>query len=946
MTPQRRLYRMRPLTAALLCLPGLLLCGWYAWKAFSGLDGYRRFTDPERSLALEDFQISLHDALTADLRRLTMPPSPEPSRLERLVLRMGSDAVDALFGDPARADAAGYVKAELETGGKLQEVEVRVRGTQHWNVLGQQRSLKVRLPQGELYDGHRVFNLINDPSPMVVGEELILDLARESGILTPRSDFVRVLVNGADLGVLRFETPPDEGLLRLRRRMPGSIYSSNLPSGTSTDELWDGARHWNKVAWREEAAKDDLDELDRLLSRLAGDSVRRFADFARHEVDLEAFAAHEALDMAFGGDQHDFRDNHKLYFDPYRGRFEPVAWNFRGFKHERRLDLVENPILLRLKLVPEYLTARARALHGLLAGEGRVEAVRRRGRKALRRLAPELASDRWFDAYKMLPGIDRFHRQMMRPMDLEHAALVFESELATYAARHAFLTAELERNPLWIEVGQARPSAPAPSSEQGPNPTHVMPVSFVIDGHAGVKLEGLSISWAEDCADPSFTLRAAEGPGAGGPPVDPRDLILHSRVGLEPTGGKAGGSEGPVRTVPVPTRTPFEVVSSCRPGSIEAWGTNLATSSRVRSRPAPPDLLARVPAGALGIDDVPRMVPGETAPEPRLLAPPAAETVTLGPGDVAIDGTRVFESRQRVEVAAGTRLRMGPLASLVFLGPVALRGTAKAPIVVEGATAEPWGGIAIQGRATAGSVLEHVIVRGGTRPSWRMIPYPGTVDIHDTERVALRHCRLGGNAGADDLLHAVYVDDLLLEDCVIEDAAADAADLEFVEGVLRRVELLRSGDDGLDLMGSRIDLVDAVIVGCAGNAVSAGEETEARVLGSLLAGCKVGVLAKNASTVALAGTLLYGDEVGVRVYKRTTRYGGDSRIEADALWVVGCGRPSRTDDDSVDALSFGRVELRARRGGGLDHLLEDVLGLGDLEEIGPFVASRLKEAGR
>jgi hypothetical protein len=474
----------------------------------------------------------------------------------------------------------------------------------------------------------------------------------------------------------------------------------------------------------------------------------------------------------------------------------------------------------------------------------------------------------------------------------------------------------------------------------------VTPIAFIVDGHAGVRLEGLSISWAGECADPSFTLRAAEGSGAGGPAVDPRGLMLHSRVGLEPTGDEDGGSEGPVQTVPVPARTPFEVISSCRPGSIEAWGTHLATSSRVRSRPAPPGLLARLPAAALGVDDVPRLVPGETAPEPRLLAEPVSGPVSLGPGDVAVEKTTVFEAHQRVEVAAGTRLRMGAGASLVFLGPVLLRGTSERPVVIEGAGAEPWGGIAIQGRATAGTVLEHVIVRGGTRPSWRMIPYPGTVNIHDTEDVTLRGCRFGGNAGADDVLHAVYVGGLLVEDCVIEDAAADAADLEFVEGVLRRVSLVRSGDDGLDLMGSDIDLVDGVIVGCAGNAVSAGEETGVRVLGSLLAGCKVGVLAKNASTATLAGTLLHGDAIGVRVYKRTTRYGGDSRVEADALWVVGCGRPSRIDGDSADALSFGRVELRARRGGGLDHLLEDVLGLRDFEGIDAFVAARLGQEGR
>jgi hypothetical protein len=936
MSPLRRLYRVRPLPATLLCLPGLLLCAWYGWLAFSNLDGYRRFVEPGRPLEAAEFQIALHDVVAADLRRLTMPPPPEPSRLEHFAFHMSSDDVDALFGDPGRALERGYVKAELEIGGRPREVEVRVRGSQHWHVLGRQRSLKIRLPQGDLYDGHRVFNLINDPSPMVIGEELILDLAREGGVLTPHSDFARVRVNGADLGVMHLETQPDEGLLRLRRRMPGSIYSSDLPGGAEAAELWAGPAHWSKVAWRDDDSREDRAELERLLERLRGATVRQFADFARHEIDLGAFAAHEAVDIAFGGEQHDFRDNHKLYFDPYRGRFEPIAWNFRGFKHERRLDLVENPILLRLKLVPEYLDARARALHELLAGEGRVEAVRRRGRKALRRLVPELASDHRFDAYKLLPGVDRFRRQLMRPMDIERAALVFESELATYAARHAFLTAELERNPLWIEVGETRAAAGA---------GFATPLALVVDGHAGVILEGLRVAWAGSCEDPSWSLYRAGTVGGEGGEVEPGGLELHPRVALaaRENGGKGAGA---VLAVPVPARNPFELLSSCRPERIEAWGAQLATGSRVRARPAPPELLARLPAEALGADDVPRMMPGEVAPEPRLLSRPAEEIVALGPGEVLVEATRVFGAHQRVEIAAGTRMRMGSGAALVFLGPVAFRGTGDEPIAIEGAGGASWGGIAIQGRATAGSSLEHVIVRGGTRPSWRMIPYPGTLNLHDTRDVTLRHCRLLGNADADDALHAVYVEGLLLEDSVVEDAAADAVDLEFTGGVLRRVELVRSGDDGLDLMGSRIDLVDSVIAGCAHNGVSAGEETEVRVLGSLVAGCKVGVLVKNASGAALDGTLLYEHEVGVRVYQRTVRYQGESRIEGDALWAVDCGRPFRTDARSADTLSFGRVELRARSGGGLDHLLENVLGLDGPGGIGPFVAARRGEVRR
>jgi hypothetical protein len=513
---------------------------------------------------------------------------------------------------------------------------------------------------------------------------------------------------------------------------------------------------------------------------------------------------------------------------------------------------------------------------------------------------------------------------------------VLFSELKTYAKRHAFLLKELQRNPLWLARGQTR-TEPDPTDESGETLRHVTALELIVDGQAGAVLEELSVEFDAECADRSFEARVAGRPIEG--------LTLHPRTAVVAR-DNPGRAEGKVRSLPAPARYPLELISACEPESVEAWATHLATGSRIRSRPAFGTLLERLPGSALGPGDVPRFEPGETAPDPHLLWPPPAETVRLGPGAVEIAATRIFEPQQTVEVVAGTQLRLGQGASLVFLGPVRFAGTAAAPITVEGADGADWGGIAVQGLATAGSSFDHVIVRGGTAPSWRSVPYPGVFDVHHTSEIAFRNCRFGHSRQEHDMLHAVYVDDLIVEDCAFEDTSGDAVDLEFVKGVLRRVSFLRSGDDALDLMGSEVDLVDSVAVGCGGYGVSAGEETEAAVRDSLLAGCKAGVLAKNASSVALGGTLLYDNRIGVRLYQRTVRYAGESRIDADALYAVECDRTGKTDDESAELLFLGRIERRIPRDGSLDHLLQDVLGLSDPDQVERFVAERLEGGGR
>ncbi len=913
----RRFYRARPLSAALLCLPGLLLCLWYGWSAFARFDRYRRATGDEVPLTLEDLHIQLFDILRRDLRRISMPPAPESTAVQHLSLHISSKNFQALVRGAEREAQRPYVSARLERDRTLQPLELRLRGQRHWHVMPRQKSLKVRLPVGSLLFGNRIFNLVNDPSPMVVGDQIMLDVLKERGVLTPLAFFVRLALNGADLGVFHYESQPEESLLRLNRRMPGSMYSGNLPPSARTEELWNVASRWKKVATGVDARGKKRADLKRFLAKINRATVSEFVDFARHEMDQRAFATFDAVDVAFAGDQHNYRENHKLYFDPYRGRWEPIAWNLGGFRDDRVFNLVENPILLRLKLIPGFVSLRNRILYDLLLGDCSVSSIRTRATDMLHELAPELKSDRYWDAYRLLPRIGGFYRRMLRPMDLRRAVLVLESELTTYEGRHAFLVRELEKNPLWIAVGASR-------AEQR------VPIQLVVDGRAGVSLRRFRARFSPSCEGVQWRVLRDDRPitpwSTDGQADVTQALDLFPAIGLIER-EDASRSRGKVRTQMVPAAYPFVVTSSCVPETVEAEGVHLATGSRVTSRPADAELLKRIPQKTLTPDDVPGLQPGEVSAHPWSLSPPGASSVQLGPGTVQVPQTRIFGEHERVSVAAGTRLQMGPRASLVFLGQVAFEGTRQQPIVVEGSASRAWGGIALQGPGTAGSRFRHVKVTGGTKPRWRLVPYPGMLNFHDTQDITVQNCHFGHNRKSDDVVHVTYVKNLLVEDSKVKLARSDAWDLEFTEGVLRRVEVIGAGDDGLDLMASDVEVLDSVVIGCKGNGISCGEETAAVVRNTLVADAKVGALAKNASRLNLYGSLLFRNLTGIEVYTRTVRYEGDSRVKADVLFVVDSKRPIHRADLGRDRLDVGRIQTSLPRAGALAHLLQDVLGL-------------------
>jgi hypothetical protein len=910
--------------AALLCLPGLLLMVWYGWRAFSGLDRYRRAAAPERRLDLTLFRIGLHDALRKDLRRLTLAEPAGRGRFSKLGLKVEGPALALLAEAAGQSEDRPWAAATLEDGGRRFPVSLRLRGQQPWHWLGLQRSLKVRLegdaPGGRAFFGGTVLNLLNDPNPVPVADELVLELARGLGLMTPGTGFARLRLNGADLGVFRAEGQVDESVLRRAGRFPANLFSGDLPPGAPAGALWREPARWKKVAWAE-GEKKELSELERLLALVREADAAGFVDFARHELDLERFAALEALEIVFGAEERDARRNHKLYLDPHRGRWEPLVRGLRGPRHRPELNLAEHPLGLRLKQVPGYLSLRARALRELLDGPASPGEVRARAFGLLEKLLPELVRDPHWDATRLLPPVDPFLRRMLRPMDETRLGLALEAELATFAERAAFLRATLERLAFQHELGA--PEAVAGGFSTG--------LGLWLEGETGLRLTGLRATFEPACPAPVWQVFVR------GEPLQPlsarAEIELASDLRLEPVARIRRARDGAPRAVTAPVRYDLRLASSCPPVRVEAWGERLDNRARVRSGPSTPGLLARGRYRHLGPAQVPGLASGEAGPHPWEVAEAEVDPgpIRLGPGRVEVSTSRVFPPGQRVEVAPGTTLALGTGVSLVFLGPLEVHGTRLEPVRVEATGPEAFGGLALQGPGTAGSRLRHLHIQGGDRPIWRAVTYTAALNVHDTRDVWLEDCRV--TAPAREGLHAGSVRGLRVDGLTVEDSPGDAVDLEFVEGELRDLRLLRAGDDGLDLMGGRLLLADSLLVGARGNALVAGEGCELRLVGSLLAGARVGLKVKNGARVSLQDSLVWGVELGLSVEAPTVHYPRRARLAADGLGLVGVGREARVAAAAARGVDLARVQRSLTDAGALGHLRREVLGLGDWQEL-------------
>jgi hypothetical protein len=290
---------------------------------------------------------------------------------------------------------------------------------------------------------------------------------------------------------------------------------------------------------------------------------------------------------------------------------------------------------------------------------------------------------------------------------------------------------------------------------------------------------------------------------------------------------------------------------------------------------------------------------------PKVIFPSRVQlkaTLKLGPGRIEIPLTRQFEADQPVQIAPGTTFALGAGASLIFKGPVQFLGSTTSPIRLLPAGQKRWGGLVLQGRSTAGSRLSGVIASGGSQPVSPPYIYPGMINFHDTRQISLSDCQFSNNLHSDDLIHTAYVQDLKAERITISQAFSDAWDLEFSQAQIADLRIQTSGDDGIDLMDTVLEITRSVIQDSQGNGISAGEQSNVTVSHSLIAHAGTGILAKNASFVQMSQSLLFENRKGLEIYQESPFYPGWSRITGSQIFISG-GQPLALDGVSEKAIA-------------------------------------------
>lgn len=811
-------------------------------------------------------------ALVRTARRVRSSVAPpalsDQHALRTLELDIGAAGIAELDADLPYSGRE-YQSATLTCGGTTRSVDVRYRGDTYVHWGGARKSIRVRTPKDDLFDGMRRFNLVVAKTPAHLNNFLSSRLASMLGLLAPRVELVRVVVDGDDRGIHVLTEQIDESTLRANRRMPGAIFEGELIGRDAwrglPNRLFDRAGLWEEEEKLDGPRAVRREPIDRLIAVVSAprdaSTARRLAEL----VDMDAFARWAVLEQLTQSHHFDHFHNWKLYWDPWLQRFQPIAWDVVGWQVSMRpaagapIDLhpVFTPLHAALHTSVAFLAARDRAVEDFFDGGGAA------------RLLEELArAEDLLDAN--LP------QDAFRPVD----------DRRTAAARSAFrdfvVRCVQELRDTWHRPHPVLAWRPrTPDGEDGA-------LLLCIGSDRPVRSVALHFPTAVEPRRVTVRIRRSDGVesiDAGALwRVDGRRVVVDVPIAsaLEPRFTFRGGSPARNhRLVPVPTCFEIELAG------VDVRRVERVVADERQDFARDPTLTASL-AGEICFG----------------FEPPPREA-TLLTGEVVVEQVRVFDGV--VRIAAGTTVRLAPGAALIFRNRVVADGSPAAPIRFvpdDGSPGSaPWGTIALVGPRASESRLSNCEIVGGGGLATGGWPFTGIISIHGADRVEVADCRLRDNLAPVDVIHVVHAG-VAFDRLTLDGAVEDGVDCDLSRVCVFDSRITGCGNDALDFMDSTAAVFGSRFERNGDKGISIGELSRVAVADVLLGRCAIGLEVRDGSAVTAMHCELAQCGVGVRAAEKEWRYGAGGDVTVIGSWFHG---------DGEAAAAAGRSRIRITR---------------------------------
>ncbi|NOR54969.1 MAG: hypothetical protein GQ531_02055 [Sulfurovum sp.] len=843
------LLRPRLNISMLIALLIILTMTFYSVLALNSFYTYKKIVNPTLELTLDRFHFFLKNELKKEYINITTPKAlnDDESPLKTFRITVKQTDIDGLSEDLPISGKDHYVDAYMSASDKkdaIYKVKMRYRGDNTFHWMYAQKSLRLKLAKNDVYNMAKSFNLINPPMFLQIRDMISYQIASDLGLITPEYYPVRVFINGAYMGTYIYLSQVDESLLRKHKLMPGSIYYGEAApiNENGIFDLCFNEKYWQKKAARNAEQKENRDDIQYFIEATNDMNHMQFFDFVNTMINKEKYFSYIALDRFTGSPHHDFGHNLKLYFDPYKGKFEPIEWDIRFWTDSELKDESLYQFILKASENPIFDAEIDRILYKML-NEYPISLLEKKYSSILNKVEKDVKADMYKDTATWLPKLfsnppwyslafsfddltDQFHNDIKKiDKRLSNLHKIINNTKIKYY---------LEKNHIYFEV-----SGNSPIKLIFPREYNL--TVFKIFREEEYKVNNNEILY----------------PG--------KELIQNGQTKY-PIAFHGRDKVGSANLV-------YEFVIN-KQELIDSFVTHIRYINDITGKNVIPE------KSNINFKQ------NHTIIHPWIFTKPAQNKIFEGP--IHVNKTIVFNKNTTVIIKPNTTFIMDENTSIYFYGKVSAIGTKEKPIkFIAKDPNKPWGLVAVQGKAASGSKFEYCEFKNGSIDTRNLIHYTSPFNIHDVDWFEVRHCKIARNHVGDDAMHIAYAKGIV-DSCEFTNARSDGLDIDISDVNITNNIFYKSGNDGLDIMTTTMNASNNVFIDMGDKGISVGEWSEANITDSFFLRTLIGTEIKDKSHV-VANNLIYVDSKAkaINLYNKNKRYDTGGFLDAKTIYMLG-----------------------------------------------------------
>lgn len=275
--------------------------------------------------------------------------------------------------------------------------------------------------------------------------------------------------------------------------------------------------------------------------------------------------------------------------------------------------------------------------------------------------------------------------------------------------------------------------------------------------------------------------------------------------------------------------------------------------------------------------------------------------VWIKPGTWVLKQNLIIPAGYKVMAKGKTRLDLQDAANILSYSPLFWEGTETDPVRITSSNGTGGGLVVLQALDT--SVLKYVFFDGfksPKEPGWELT---GAVTFYQSPvHILSSQFR---NLDAEDGLN-IKNGDFFMDHNVFSGMSSDGVDFDFTSGRLIHSSFEKIKGDAVDISGSEITLQNIVIREVQDKGVSAGERSFVHIEGLHIENANIGIAAKDQSEVQLEDVTLADCQMGIAVFQKKPEFGpasvmakGISMKQVKEAYLVEENSLCRTEDQWI-----------------------------------------------